>query len=221
MRVPESPPSLYLTTADDEDVFREWLEVRREYVEGRGWRFGDDRDEYDANPDTLHILMRKGESIFAGMRLTPAVVPEETLSWTMLTPAMQQEAAARLPEPTGETIWDLTRLVSTSGDVNENVDTFVQMFAVGLSLNQESAPYPRWFFTTTKPFFRFFRRQGIEFTPVVQGKINAADDHESVFCYIDPASCLEKIKSRPAAYAKIFWAAMKGMALLDDKQVLA
>jgi hypothetical protein len=155
------------------------------------------------------------------MRLTPAAAPEETLSWSMLTPAMRQEAAAHLPEPTGEAIWDLTRLVSTSGGVRENVDTFVQMFAVGLSLNQEMTPHPRWFFTTTKPFFHFFKRQGIEFTPVVQGRINAADDYESVFCYIDPAAYLEKIKSRPAAYAKVFWAAMKGMTLLDDKQAFA
>lgn len=216
----DAPLSLYLTNPDDEDVFREWLDLRQEYVERQGWRFGDDRDEYDANPDTLHILMRRGESIFAGMRLTPAGTPEETLSWSMLTPAMQEEAAARLPEPTGEPVWDLTRLINTGAGMHENVDTFIQMFAVGLGLSQERTSHPRWFFTTTKPFFRFFKLQGIEFDPLVQGRINASDEHESVFCHIDPAICLERIKSQPAVHAKVFQAAMKGMALLEDKQVL-
>jgi N-acyl-L-homoserine lactone synthetase len=220
-RVQEAPLSLHLISAADEGLFREWLDRRQEYVERRGWRVGDDRDEYDANPDTLHVLMRKDETIFAGMRLTPASTPEETLSWSMLTPAMQEEATAHLPEPNGEAIWDLTRLVSTGTDRHETVDAFIQMFAVGLGLNQEVTPHPRWFFTTTRPFFRMFKWKGIEFTPIVQGKISAADQYESVFCYIDPATCLEKIKSRPAAHRNVFEAAMKGMALLEDSRVPA
>jgi N-acyl-L-homoserine lactone synthetase len=216
---PEAPVSLHLISAADDGLFREWLDCRQKYVEKRGWHFGDDRDEFDANPDTQHILIRKGETIFAGMRLTPVAKPDESLSWSMLTPAMQEKATAYLPEPEGDPAWDLTRLVGTGTDKNETVDAFIQMFAVGLRLNQEVTANPRWFFTTTRPFFRMFKWQGIEFTPLVQGRINASDEYESVFCYIDPAACLEKIKSRPAAHRNVFEAAMKGMALLEESRV--
>lgn len=217
----EESLGLHLPSPTD-PIFREWLDMRRAYVEMQGWRHGEDWDAYDADPQTRHILMCKQGAILAGMRLTPAPAPEETLSWSMLTPAMHEDATAHLPEPTGETIWDLTRLIAKSsdarGDAREATDAFVQMFAVGLKLNQETVAEPRWFFTTTRPLYLFFKRKGIEFTPLARGRINPNDDHESLFCYIDPATCLETIKAQPAVYRQVFEAAMKGMRLMEESE---
>lgn len=213
----EEPLGLHLPSPDD-PIFRQWLDVRRAYVEMQGWHFGEDWDDYDANSETHHILMSKQGSILTGMRLTPASAPDETLSWSMLSAAMQEDAVARLPEATGETIWDLTRLIGKTSDAREATDAFVQMFAVGLKLTQKTVAEPRWFFTTTRPLYTFFKRKGIEFTPVVRGKINPEDDHESLFCYIDPAACLETIKARPTVHRYVFQAAMKGAELIENNE---
>ncbi len=94
------------------------LLLRKNFVEGKGWVvYGpdkpDDRDEYDDNPTTIHVVSRttEGQPI-AALRITPVESAAESLSYGMLRPEIQAEVDETNLLPKGDyAMFDMTRLV--------------------------------------------------------------------------------------------------------------
>src|SRR5690606_34394369 len=88
---PETAESLgarALRLVPDDDAFAEWLALRQDFVEKKGWRTGStgEWDRYDEDPRTAQLIMTDAEGRLAfGMRLTPAVSIDDSLSWSMVT----------------------------------------------------------------------------------------------------------------------------------------
>ena len=212
-RYSEPPMTLRVINQTDPEAFQEWLRLRQTFVEAQGWRYGDDADVYDEDEETLHIVsVDDSNQIAAGLRLTLRDEPEQTLSWSMLSSTMQEEAKGRLPADDPSAIWDLTRLVSGDIDKRAAVTAFFEMLGVGVALNQKlGSDNPRWYFTTTYPLFAFFRQQGIEFTPLTRGKISPSDTFDSVFCYADPVERTEWLQHAPERYQATYEAVSRGI----------
>ena len=184
-----STMELRLIDPSDGETFQEWLELRKQFVDARGWLEGStsDYDRDDANHRTLHIVTMKEGRIVAGMRLTPFDRPQESLSWSMLTDEMKQEASAKLPINGRWNGWDLTRLVVGDGigDTKDIVQSFMEMMGAGYALTNKVEDDPQWLFVTYQPFFMFFARQGVEFTSLAKGQISESDPHECVLSYVN------------------------------------
>lgn len=94
------------------------LDLRKKFVVSRGWlEYGpdrpDDRDEYDDNPATIHVVScsTEGQPI-AALRITPVESVAESLSYGMLRPAIQAEVIESQLLPSGNyAMFDMTRLV--------------------------------------------------------------------------------------------------------------
>ena len=166
-------------------LFDSWLTVRQAFMEQRGWHYGDDRDEYDHDPLTIQLLNTRGTEIESGLRLTYRPDIEQTMTWSWLPPELQEAARATMPE-TPHGVWDLTRLVPGVVTPDRAIATMAELFGAGYEATRQYTASPRWVFATTIPFYRHFERQGIGFTPIVRGKFQPDDTHESILCYADP-----------------------------------
>jgi hypothetical protein len=187
----ETSPSMELCLIDpsDGETFQEWLDLRKQFVDAQGWLEGSnsDYDRDDANPKTLHIVTKREGKIVSGMRLTPFDQPQDSLSWSMLTDEMKQEASAKFPINGRWNGWDLTRLVVGDGigDMKDLVQSFMEMMGAGYALTNKVEDDPQWLFVTYQPFFMFFARQGVEFTALAKGQISESDKHECVLSYVN------------------------------------
>lgn len=187
---------LKVVSPDDKEPFQNWLDIRQEFMERMRWHFGDDTDEYD-NPQygTIHVITEKDGEIVAGMRATPCLDVERSLSWSMLSPTMQDEARSALPQDRNDNIWDITRLVPGHADSESVKTAFLEMFGACLALTQnDRADPPRWFFATTRQMFVFFKRYGIELKEVVRGRIKETDPDDSIFCYANPVDVMRSLE---------------------------
>lgn len=171
----------------DEPLFQDWLTARREYMERLGWHYGDDRDEYDNNPRTLHVIKRKGKEIMMGMRFTPISDIKESLSWSMLSEELKQQVDRKLPE-VHENTWDVTRLVPGNAQGEEAAKAVLETYGAGLELTSLHSPDipPRWFFVTTPKIVSFFKSRGADFQEIARGKNHPGDTEAVAVCYVDP-----------------------------------
>lgn len=190
---------LRLIDPSDGNVFQNWLDLRKQFVDAQGWLEGSesDYDRYDADLRTLHIVTMREGKIVSGLRLTPFDRPQDSLSWSMLTDEMKQEALAKLPIEGKWSGWDLTRLVVGEGigEVKEIVQSFMEMLGAGYALTNKVDDNPQWLFVTYQPFFKFFARQGIGFSPLAKGKISERDNYECVLSYAKPAERTEWLRN--------------------------
>lgn len=177
----------------------EWLNTRQSYMEAMGWRNGNDYDDYDKDPATVHLLLQNDkDQITAGMRLTPRPSIESTLSWSMI-PGLD----SRIVEDINGPVWDLTRLVPGVIDDNgERMAAFAELFGAGLASNLQTDENPRWIFAITKPFLVAFKRYGIEFTPIL-----GAENEHALLAWARPVertAYLRDNQSRyPSAHASV------------------
>lgn len=185
------------------EEFDEWLKLRQEYVGSQNWetKGPGDEDEYDNNPETLHLVAQdpKTGALVAGLRLTPIKSIEESLSWGMLSPAMQNAARGvtgdNLAQLATDNMWDLTRLVATTGtavDPKVKLDAILTLLYEGLAQTRNGRVSPRWVFATDMPFISILKRWNITVHKITTGIIpnaNTGDlEPETVFCYADPAN---------------------------------
>ncbi|MNR03580.1 hypothetical protein D3C85_1194790 [compost metagenome] len=154
-------------------------------MEERRWSSGYDRDAYDDDPATIQLLNMQGDTIEAGLRLTPRSRIEDTMSWSWLPEELQMRAREVMSLEEG-VVWDLTRLVPGHVSPERSTESLVELFGAGYALSHKVDKSPRWIFATTVPFYRYFSQQGISFTPIVRGKFSERDKHDSILCYTDP-----------------------------------
>ena len=215
---------LRLIDPSDGEAFQDWLELRKQFVDAQGWLEGaeSDFDRYDADHRTLHIVTTREGKIVDGLRLTPFDQLQDSLSWSMLTPEMRQEAESKLPA--GEKIggWDLTRLVVGDGvgEMKELVQSFMEMLGAGYALTSKIEDNPRWFFVTYQPFFMFFARQGIEFTALAKGQISEGDPYECVLSYADPAERTEWLSNATGTrFTTNYESVIRGMKSVESGEI--
>jgi hypothetical protein len=202
-------------------LFSTWLQARQKFMEARGWSNGNDLDIYDEDPHTIQVLNLRGQSIEAGLRLTPHRHIEETLSWSWLPDALKQEAQGHLPEVPGG-VWDLTRLVPGDVAPERAAQSLIELFGAGYELTNQDDVSPRWVFATTIPFYKYFRQKGIEFTPIIQGRFSPHDKTDSVFCYADPARQTNGLSQVANETHKATYDAVKrGMAAVGTRGMLS
>lgn len=186
---------LCLIDPSDSETFEEWLNLRKRFVDAQGWLEGNnsDYDRDDADPKTLHIVKKREGKIVSGMRLTPFERPQDSLSWSMLTDEMKQEASTKFPINGRWNGWDLTRLVVGEGigEMKELVESFMEMMGAGYALTNKVEDDPQWLFVTYQPVFMFFARQGVEFTALARGQISESDPHECVLSYVNTDARVE------------------------------
>ena len=219
-----SPMELRLIDPSDREAFQDWLDLRKQFVDAQGWLEGaeSDFDRYDADPRTLHIVTMREGKIVSGLRLTPFDRPQDSLSWSMLTPEMKQEAAAKLPIDEKVGGWDLTRLVVGEGigEMKELVQSFMEMLGAGYALTNKVEDDPRWFFVTYQPFFMFFARQGIEFTALAKGQISENDPYECVLSYANPAERTEWLGNATGArFNANYESVIRGMKSVESGEI--
>lgn len=145
------------------DVQTDWLRIRQDFVEQKGWRSGDDYDDYDSDASTLQLLLQNTQGdVSAGLRLTPRDSIQDTLSWGML-PDLAESDIADLTGP----VWDLTRAIPGAVDnPHQIMPALAELFGAGLAATQLVDSNPRWVFATDRQFMAAFKRYGIEFTPI-------------------------------------------------------
>jgi hypothetical protein len=218
---------LRLIDPSDTEAFQDWLELRKQFVDAQGWLEGaeSDFDRYDADPRTLHIVTMREGKIVSGLRLTPFDRPQDSLSWSMLTPEMKQEATMKLPIDEKIGGWDLTRLVVGEGigEMRELVQSFMEMLGAGYALTRKAEDDldPRWFFVTYQPFFMFFARQGIEFTALAKGQISESDAYECVFSYANPAERTEWLGNATGArFNANFESVIRGIKSVESGEIV-
>ena len=98
------------------------MSLRGDYVEAAGWNPShttngqtidkySDSDDYDLDPNTLHLVAKIGSRTLACVRATPVARAEESLSWYMMAGKKFNHRQLEDVEKS-EAIWDVTRLMT-------------------------------------------------------------------------------------------------------------
>ncbi len=186
---------------------QEWELLRRTYMdEHMDWHVADDSDLYDADPATLQLLLLNSSgNISAGMRLTPCLSIQDTLSWTMLQ-GITDEHARDIDGP----VWDLTRLVPGDAmDKSDILPAFAELFGAALAQTQTqggNVDNPRWVFATHPGFVNAFKRYGIEFT-IIPG----TERDSGVLCHALPVERTQFLVDHQAYFSDAYTSVARGI----------
>lgn len=188
------------------------------------WKDQPDADYYDSLDTTLHLLASQWDSRkpIAGVRYTPVVSIEDSLSWSMFGDNMDmQDQAMRYVDSNGRNvfsdinqrartthspvIWDMTRLVcERKKDTNrmEAAAAFMELFGSGYGvikkhIRPDEYDDVRWVFTTTEEYKTHLQMLGIEMDILARGRISERDRDDSYFCVVEPQKNVMSINANP------------------------
>lgn len=188
------------------------LEFRRKFVIRMGWvkePYPDDSDRYDDTPSTIHFnRWHESGEVLSGMRLTPLLSLDESLSVEMLAtnPVMQRQALefGQAIDMDETDVWDLTRLVNRFRDESlhyESLLSMLEVFGAGLAKTYpEDEKSLVWLFTTTDEMKGHLDNAGIQASTIVRGKIKKEDELDSYFCVIRPIDAMQFLRDNQAKY---------------------
>lgn len=179
-------------------------DLRTRFVREMGWPLaagGRDHDRYDESSATLYVMARLGEKAVAGMRLTELDGNRnDCLSIEMLRANRQLQQAARaiVANLSGDTVYDVTRLV-----VDMTTPPELRMRAIVGSIgcamaslwspegDEERSGMAAWVGTMTALLWRALRGVEIPLEQQIAGKLMLGDQHKTIFGVVYPYKLLQ------------------------------
>jgi hypothetical protein len=245
----------YSCGTDDVDVLKRLLPFREEFIKRMKWSTDNshsayapipelawleqpgleevrkEADAYDSDQETLHFMISDHETgeIMAGLRLTPVLSVEDSLSWSMFenAPEMRTQAYGHINR-TGQNsiddlneaaargdLWDLTRLVTPEPTTKEQAEklmaSIMELFATSYGAQRRFKQNPedwdgiRWMFTGTDSLVFGLKHLGIQHEVIASGLINEEDAKnnpdggKSNFCTVKPESAARYLREQAAS----------------------
>jgi|GEM_PF-4768907 len=195
-------------------LLESYNQLRTDYVLQKDWPMhesGIDMDVYDRFVKNYYVIADHKNIAVAGLRATPVLSIEQSLSYTMWQNAIEYKSFRQQMNDYRKTqtdekyhMWDITRLITRTSV--EHVDDpylrtasrigMFKVFAATVSVTDSSTKPSIWYFTLTKEMYIFMHKINVEPFVIAKGKISHSDAAESYLCSLVPSQILSTLRGK-------------------------